>query len=221
LSGAVEASGRGHRLDEAGEPGAGYIDGRTRALWLPGPLVAISFGTRFRTVGVHVAPLTVLAITIHGELSLLLEAACLSELPYAISPGCFRNFSTTASAVRYVRATAVNVGLPEGFCGKAEAPGTNRFATRQCCKYLFTTESVSFPPTIVPPCTCVPWYRVASYLAKPGKGADSTAHGPGDFEGAGRDIVHQPTLVCVPIERHCEERVAPSDPCKPGLNPYS
>ena len=167
LSGAVEASGRSDRLDEAGEPGAGYIDGRTRALWVPGPLVAVSFGTRFRTVGVHVAPLTVLAITIHGELSLLLEAACLSELSYAISPGCFRNFSTTASAIRYVELPQSTLGYRRGSAGRPRRQA-NRFATRQHCKYLFTTESVSFPPTIVPPCTCVPWYRVASYRPKPG-----------------------------------------------------
>jgi len=70
---ATEATRRGDGLHEAWKPWAGYIDGGTQAL--PGPVVAIALGPVVRAVCVHVAPLFILAITVHGELWLLLEAA--------------------------------------------------------------------------------------------------------------------------------------------------
>lgn len=78
--GAVVASGRGNGLHQAGKARAGHIDWRTRTLWLSGPIVAVTFGTRFRTVGVLVAPLTVLAITVHGEVEFCSLRLLLSEL---------------------------------------------------------------------------------------------------------------------------------------------
>ena len=59
-------------MHQAWQARAGYIEGRTRALW-PGPFASVSIGSVFRAVGVLVASLSVLAITIHGELGLLLE----------------------------------------------------------------------------------------------------------------------------------------------------
>jgi len=69
---AVVASGSGNGLHQAGKARAGYIEGRTRTR-LPGAFASVSIGSGFRAVGVLVASLSVLAITIHGELGLLLE----------------------------------------------------------------------------------------------------------------------------------------------------
>jgi hypothetical protein len=72
LSGAIEASCRGNSLNQARKPRAGHINGWARAL-LSGSFVAIALGFKIRTLGVHVPPLFVPAITIHGEVSYSLK----------------------------------------------------------------------------------------------------------------------------------------------------
>jgi hypothetical protein len=69
VRGAVVAPRRSHGLDQAWKARAGYIDGRTGAR-LSGPVVAVSLGSVVWAVGVLVAPLCILAITIHGVVEL-------------------------------------------------------------------------------------------------------------------------------------------------------
>jgi hypothetical protein len=66
LRGAVIAPGRGNGLNQPREPRTGHIDGWARPR-LPGPIIAVSLGFEIRALGVHIAPLFVLAIAIHGE----------------------------------------------------------------------------------------------------------------------------------------------------------
>ena len=73
LRGAVVTSGGGNGLHQARQARAGYIEGRTRA-GLAGPVASVSIGSWVRAVGVLIASLSVLAITIHGKLGLLLES---------------------------------------------------------------------------------------------------------------------------------------------------
>src|ERR1700730_14772225 len=60
-----------------------------------------------------------------------------------------------ASAARYVSASAVRVGLPEAVWGKAEAAITQRFATFQCWRLVFTTLFSGDAPITAPPWICV------------------------------------------------------------------
>ena len=64
--GAAKTTGRGDGLNQPRKARSGYIDWRTRSLW-PDPVVAISLGPVVRAFGVHVAPLLVPTISIHGE----------------------------------------------------------------------------------------------------------------------------------------------------------
>jgi len=64
---AVETTRRGDCLYEARQPRTSYINGWTRAR-LSGPFVAVSLGFGIRALGIHIAPLFVLAIAIHGEI---------------------------------------------------------------------------------------------------------------------------------------------------------
>ena len=70
---AVEAARRCDCLHEAWQSGTSDVNGWTRAR-LSGPFVAVTLGFEIRAIGVHIAPLFVLAIAIHGEIDLLLEA---------------------------------------------------------------------------------------------------------------------------------------------------
>jgi hypothetical protein len=72
LRSAVVTSRGGNGLHQAWQARAGYIEGRTQP-GLPGPIASVSIRSGVRAVGVLVASLSILAITIHGELGLLLE----------------------------------------------------------------------------------------------------------------------------------------------------
>ena len=72
LRSAVVASGGGNGLHQAWQARASYIYWRTGA-GLPGPFASVSIGSWFRAVGVLIASLSVLAITIHGEMGCSLK----------------------------------------------------------------------------------------------------------------------------------------------------
>ena len=69
LGGAVVATRGRDCLHEAWQPGTSDVNGWTRAR-LSGPFVAVSLRFETRAIGVHIAPLFVLAIAIHGEIEL-------------------------------------------------------------------------------------------------------------------------------------------------------
>ena len=54
---------------EAWQPGTSDINGGTRTR-LSGSFVAVTLGFEIRAIGIHIAPLFVLAIAIHGEIEL-------------------------------------------------------------------------------------------------------------------------------------------------------
>ena len=64
---AVEAARRRDCLHQAWQPGTSDVNGWTWAL-LSGPFVAVTLGFEIRALGIHIAPLFVLAIAIHGEI---------------------------------------------------------------------------------------------------------------------------------------------------------
>ena len=79
------------------------------------------------------------------------------EAYYGLTPssaGRFKYRPTSASAVRTVNARTVSVGFPEGFCGNADAPSTNRFGICQCCSHGLHTEVSGDAPMMAPPCKC-------------------------------------------------------------------
>ena len=74
---AVVTSGRGDMLDEARQPGAGYIEGRTGALRFRSIIAAEALAI---PVGIHITVLSVLAIAFHwGRLLRVSRKRRLSE----------------------------------------------------------------------------------------------------------------------------------------------
>src|ERR1700704_6338068 len=88
LCGAVIAPGRCYGLDKPRKSRACYINGWTRS-WLSGPVIPVSLEPGVRAFGVHIPPLFIPTITVHGELIDSLKLV--QESFYANAPGCFIN----------------------------------------------------------------------------------------------------------------------------------
>jgi hypothetical protein len=60
--GTAETAGRHHVLEQTGEPRAGNVDGRP---WTRGPGAVGQLAVLGTTIGVHIAPLSVLTVVVH------------------------------------------------------------------------------------------------------------------------------------------------------------
>src|SRR5271157_2615852 len=128
---AIETSGGGDMLDQARQAGAGDVDGRTRPERF-GPVGTEASGIAVR---IHVPWLSVLAIAVHGEGCSVTSGT--KERSFE-KPALYTDQSPRGRAA--LPTAAVRVGLPEGFCGNAGAPDTNRSAAPQSFKYICTTD---------------------------------------------------------------------------------
>ena len=123
-------------LHETGKPGAGHVQGRTRAL-----LFGTVFAEALALARVHVPVLSVFAIAVHGEKYSVLWGKR-NVLNYDL---IFFAPVTKTQHYREAGRQTPQFGLSginrKGLTGGPEASASDTAGTRLCFKYICTTES--------------------------------------------------------------------------------